>query len=96
MFRIFAGLVLTLLLPACAVTPPSSLFSSLSNDSERCPAGTRPGAQARPSKPVSAASIGGMWDSVKSGLSFGGGSTEKANFRAAERGAIRSGRRRRR
>jgi uncharacterized protein YkwD len=81
MFRIFAGLVLTLLLPACAVTPPSTLFSSLSNDSE--PAREEPApASNRTQQAGISGSIGDLWDSVKSGLSFGGGNGggEKANL----------------
>lgn len=85
MYRIFAGLVLTLILPACAVTPPSSLFSSLSNDSEAA----RPEPAPAPKHAQEAgigSSIGGLWDSVKSGLSFGGGKGggEKANVAAQD------------
>lgn len=87
MYRIFAGLVLTLILPACAVTPPSSLFSSLSNDSEA----VRPEPAPAPKHAQEAgigSSIGGLWDSVKSGLSFGGGKGggEKANVAAQDEG----------
>jgi hypothetical protein len=83
MLRIFAGLMLTLILPACAVTPPSTLFSSLnSNENEAASREPTP-----PPKPAAqqaglGSSIGGLWDSVKSGLSFGGGGTEKANLPA--------------
>jgi uncharacterized protein YkwD len=83
MFRIFAGLVLTLILPACAVTPPSTLFSSLNNsDNEpaRQPAPAPKGTQ----QAGISSSIGGLWDSVKSGLSFGGGGGEKANLAAQD------------
>jgi uncharacterized protein YkwD len=81
MFRIFAGLVLTLLLSACAVTPPSTLFSSLNNDSEPARQDPAP-ASSRTQQAGISGSIGGLWDSVKSGLSFGGGNggSEKANL----------------
>lgn len=87
MYRIFAGLVLTLILPACAVTPPSTIFSSLNNDSEA----SRPEPAPAPKRPQQAgigSSIGGLWDSVKSGLSFGGGngSGEKATPAALSEG----------
>ncbi len=82
MFRIFAGLVLTLLLPACAVTPPSSLFSSLSN-SDNEPARQEPApAPKRTQQAGIGSSIGGLWDTVKSG--FGGGTTEKVNLPASD------------
>ena len=80
MFRIFAGLVLTLILPACAVTPPSSLFSSLNNDDNE-PVRNEPApAPKRTQQAGMGSSIGGLWDSVKSGLSFGSGGSEKANL----------------
>lgn len=86
MFRIFAGLVLTLILPACAVTPPSSLFSSLNNnDNEPARQQTAP-APKRTQQAGIGSSIGGLWDSVKSGLSFGGG--EKANLPAQDTAAF--------
>jgi uncharacterized protein YkwD len=72
MVRILAALLLTLTLSACAVTPPSSLFSSLGNGDDE-PA--RPAPQPAPKKTQQAgigSSIGGIWDSVKSGLSFSG------------------------
>lgn len=89
MFRIFAGLVLTLILPACAVTPPSSLFSSL-NNSDNEPTRQEP-APAPPKQTQQAgigSSIGGLWDSVKSGLSFGSGGSEKANLPAQDTAAF--------
>jgi uncharacterized protein YkwD len=78
MYRIFGGLALTLLLPACAVSTPS-VFSSLSSDNEPAqhePAPTPKGTQ----QAGIGTSIGGLWDSMKSGLSFGG--AEKANIPA--------------
>ena len=90
MFRIFAGVVLTLMLPACAVTPPSSLFSSLSsNDNE--PARQEPAPEPKGTQTAGVgSSIGGLWDSVKSGLSFGGGSsgTQNANLPPADSGVF--------
>lgn len=81
MFRIFAGLMLTLILPACAVTPPSSIFSSLSNGDNE-PARQEPAPAPKPTQQAGiGSSIGGLWDSVTSG--FGGGS-EKANLPAQD------------
>ena len=81
MFRIFAGLVLTLILPACAITPPSSLFSSLSNTDDE-PARHEPAPAPKGTQQAGiSSSIGGLWDTVKSG--FGGGS-EKANLPATD------------
>ena len=78
MFRIFAGLVLTLLLPACAVSPPSSLFSSLNNsDNEPAPQQAAP-APKRTQQAGIGSSIGGLWDTVKSG--FSGGGSQKVNL----------------
>jgi uncharacterized protein YkwD len=80
MFRIFAGLMLTVLLPACAITPPSSFFSALST-SDNEPARQEPAPAPKPIKQAGVgSSIGGLWDSVKTGLSFGDGGAEKANL----------------
>lgn len=71
MVRIVAALLLTLIFPACAITPPSSLFSSLNND-EREPVRQDPApAPKRTQQAGIGSSIGGLWNSVKSGLSFG-------------------------
>jgi uncharacterized protein YkwD len=88
MFRIFAGLVLTLLLPACSVTPPSTLFSSLSS-SDNEPARQEPAPAPKQTQQAGiSGSIGGLWNSVKSGLSFGGSgaaaSTQQANLPAQD------------
>lgn len=87
MFRIIAGVILTLMLSGCAVTPPSSLFSSLStNDNE--PARQEPAPEPKRTQQAGVgSSIGGLWDSVKSGLSFGGGA-QKANLPAADSAAF--------
>lgn len=69
MVRVLALSLLALMLPACGMTPPSSMFTSFTNNAQqdRDPA---PAAQ----KPVEAASfsnsIGSIWDSVKSGVGF--------------------------
>jgi uncharacterized protein YkwD len=86
MFRIFAGLVLTLILPACAVTPPSSLFSSLNNNDNE-PARQEPAPAPKATQQAGiGSSIGGLWDTVKSG--FGGGGSEKANLPATDTAAF--------
>jgi uncharacterized protein YkwD len=82
MYRIFAGLMLTLWLPACAVSTPTSVFSSLSN-SDNEPARQEPAPTPKATQQAGVgASIGGLWDSVKSGLSFGG--AEKTNIPAQD------------
>ncbi len=67
MVRVLASLLLVLTLPACAITPPSSMFTSLANRD----AADEPEAASR-QKPVQHASfsssIGSIWDSVKSGI----------------------------
>ncbi|MGB0084263.1 MAG: CAP domain-containing protein [Rhodomicrobiaceae bacterium] len=72
MLRILAPLLLVLILPACAISPPSSLFASLSNNDEQA---ARPDPRPDRRPPTQEAgigsSIGNLWDSVKSGLSFG-------------------------
>jgi hypothetical protein len=88
MFRIFAGLALTLILPACAVTPPSSLFSSL-NPGDNEPARQEPAPAPEGAQQAGiGGSIGGLWESVKSGLSFGSGGSEKASLPASDSGAF--------
>lgn len=85
MVRVWASLLVVLTLPACAMTPPSSMFASLSGDDgqeqqERQAQAKREAAPAQP--PVQQAgisgSIGGLWDSVKSGLSFDNDTTQTA------------------
>lgn len=71
MVRVLASLLLVLTLPACAITPPLSVFASLSNyDQPEKPQ------QAPAGKPVQEASfstsIGSIWDSVKSGIGLDG------------------------
>ena len=87
MFRIVAGVLLTLLLPACAVTPPSSLFSSLGTSDNEPARQPEPAPQPKKTQEAGVgSSIGGIWDSVKSGLSFGGGA-QKANLPPADTSA---------
>jgi uncharacterized protein YkwD len=87
MHRIFASLVLTLLLPACAVSTPS-VFSPLSSDNEPVQHEPAPAPAAKGTQQAGlSTSIGGLWDSVKSGLSFGGGA-EKANIPAHDEEAF--------
>lgn len=78
MVRIMASALLALSVSACAITPPTSMFSSLDDDDERpepVRQEVRP-VQPKPEKPYQqTASVGGSissaWDSVKSGLGFG-------------------------
>ncbi len=77
MVRVLAPIILSLMLPACAITPPSSFFSSLSNNEEKPAQAAREQVRADPQAKKEAglgSSIGGIWESVKSGLSFGGSS----------------------
>ena len=71
MVRVLASLLLVLTLPACAITPPLSVFASLSNNDQP----EKP-QQAPAGKPVQEASfstsIGSIWDSVKSGIGLDG------------------------
>ncbi len=76
MVRIFAAALLAISLSACAISPPSSLFASLSSNDDQ-PA--RPEPQAEPKRAQQAGvgnSVGGIWDSMKSGLGFGGGTVK--------------------
>ncbi len=78
MVRIIAPLLLVLILPACAIAPPSSMFTSLGSDDDRQVEAAR---EVKPEpKPVKQAGLGGsisgLWDSVKSG--FGGSKTDVA------------------
>lgn len=75
MVRIIAPILLTLMLPACAIAPPSSMFTSLGGEDDNRANSAREEVRAEP-KAKKEAGIGGsitsLWDSVKSGLSFGG------------------------
>lgn len=74
MVRIAALLVLSLILSACAISPPSSLFASLANDEDKTTEAARKEIRAEPQRKQEASfgsSISSVWDSVKSGLSFG-------------------------
>lgn len=69
MVRMLACLAVITTLPACAITPPSSMFAPLSDDREA--------AQREPARPAkqqeqanASGSGGGIWSSVKSGLGF--------------------------
>jgi uncharacterized protein YkwD len=76
MFRYLAPLLLLIALPGCAIAPPTSAFASLSNED-----GSRDRPENRPA-PKNAqqagigSSLGNMWESVKSGLSFSSGKTD--------------------
>ena len=74
MFRILAPLLLALMLPACTIAPPTSVFASLSGDEAPKPV-PRPEPRRTQQAGISN-SLGSIWNSVKSGLSFGGGATE--------------------
>jgi uncharacterized protein YkwD len=85
MVRVLASALLALSVSACAISPPTSMFSSL-NDNEEEQA-EPPRAQLRPApapakaeNPQQTASVGGSissaWDSVKSGLGFGAKETK--------------------
>jgi uncharacterized protein YkwD len=79
MFRYLAPLLLAIALPGCAIAPPTSVFSSLNNeDTPR----ERPAAHTPP-KPAQQAglgsSLGNIWESVKSGLSFSDGGKTDVN-----------------
>jgi len=75
MVRIIAPILLTLMLSACAIAPPSSMFTSLGGEDDNRATAAREEVRAEP-KAKKEAGIGGsitsLWDSVKSGLSFGG------------------------
>jgi uncharacterized protein YkwD len=72
MVRLLCVAVLVLMLPACAVSPPSSMFSSLnSQDNDTTPQTAAAYASASPrpqEKTAIGSTISGWWDSVKSGF----------------------------
>ncbi len=75
MARILAALALCLTVPACSIAPPTTAFSPLANDekpSERSTRQVRADAPAEKKEAGIGSSIGSLWASVKSGLSFGG------------------------
>lgn len=76
MFRIAIALAFCLTLPACSISPPTSAFSSLNRDEDKsAEQATREARRKKPEETKEAgigSSISGMWDSVKSGLSFSG------------------------
>jgi uncharacterized protein YkwD len=81
MVRIMAAALLALSVSACAISPPTSMFSSLGNDDDKA---ETPREEARPVQPKperqQQAGVGGSissaWDSVKSGLGFGAKETK--------------------
>lgn len=82
MVRIIALFVLTLVLPACAISPPSSLFASLANDDDKAIESARSEASSPPQRKQEAglgSSISSVWDSVKSRLSFAGKSKDSVS-----------------
>jgi len=75
MSRFIAIAALALFLPACSITPPTSMFASLSSDDDKPVEEARKEVRAEPEPKQEAgvgSSIGGLWDSMKSGLGFGG------------------------
>lgn len=78
MFRYLAPLLIALVLPGCAIAPPTSVFSSLSNEgaSRDQPDEPRPASKRPPQQAGLGSSLGSIWESVKSGLSFSDGKTE--------------------
>lgn len=75
MVRILALALLAASLSACSISPPSSLFASLSSNDDE-PA--KPVAKPEPKPPVQqkagiGSSVAGVWDSMKSGLGLGNG-----------------------
>lgn len=69
MVRILACLAVITVLPACAITPPSSMFASIGDDREA--AQRKPAQPEKPQQQANAgSSVGGIWSSVKSGLGF--------------------------
>ncbi len=67
MVRVLASLLLALTLPACAITPPSSLFTSLADQQQSEEPHAAP-AQRRTQHASFSNSLGSIWDSVKSGI----------------------------
>lgn len=77
MVRILALALLAASLSACAISPPSSLFASLStNDDEPAKPVAKPEKAPAPQKAGIGSSVAGAWDSVKSGLGFSSSSGE--------------------
>lgn len=72
MVRVLGVALIVLALPACAINPPSSVFSSLNTrDSDRAPPPAAAYApQQREAAPQTGlgSTLGGWWDSVKSGF----------------------------
>lgn len=94
MFRIIAVALLVLTLPACAISPPSSLFASLNKDDDQKPVQVaREDVRPEP-QPKQEAGIGGsisnLWGSMKSGLGIGGKSKAPEETRLAASGEIES------
>ena len=74
MFRVLGLVLVVLPLTACAISPPSSMFSSL-NSRDDDPPPVRSVAPAAPQRTQQASlgnTIGGWWDSVKSGFGVSG------------------------
>lgn len=76
MVRIIAPIVLSLILPACAISPPSTLFASVASDGDKQAEAAREQVRRDRQEEKKEASLGGSissaWDSVKSGLGFSG------------------------
>ncbi len=74
MLRIWACLLLAASVSACSITPPSSMFASLSggNEQEQADQAQRVAhpEQSRTQQASMGSSLGNLWSSVKSGLSF--------------------------
>jgi uncharacterized protein YkwD len=71
MFRYLAPLLVALALPGCAISPPTSVFASLASDDT--PRDREEAHRPPPPRTQQAgigSSIGNIWESVKSGLSF--------------------------
>lgn len=77
MFRFLASILLIPLLTGCAISPPSSLFASLSQDEQAQKPKPEPQEPKRREAGVGS-SISSLWASVKSGLSFGDDSQDVA------------------
>ncbi|MEJ2229498.1 MAG: CAP domain-containing protein [Alphaproteobacteria bacterium] len=88
MLRIWACLLLAASLSACSITPPSSMFASLTgdDDQEQAAQAQRVANPAQPRDQQHASmgsSLGNIWDSVKSGLSLGGSDKKQASASAS-------------
>jgi uncharacterized protein YkwD len=69
MVRVLGVALIVLALPACAISPPSSVFSSLSTrDSGRPPAAAYAPEQRPAPQTGLGSTLGGWWDQVKSGF----------------------------